>query len=181
MSRCFLRNIREFNVLGQEESESVWSIGLYEYLPTFPVAVPLFLFQKKFHCVPPRIAEQFLCQQQKQPFELHILCFLVFSTTVEDSRHELKIHINCVIPFCHGFIKLAVFWDMTLCILVEIHRRFGSIHCLYLQGRRHPCNLTVKAVCTLSRLSRVTCPSRQHFASLWQLEISHNRLFLMGF
>jgi hypothetical protein len=33
-------------------------------------------------------------------------------------------------------MKCTIFWDVTLCNLVEIQRRFGVIYCLRLQGQR---------------------------------------------
>ena len=31
---------------------------------------------------------------------------------------------------------IAVYWDMSPCILVDVCSRFGIIFCLYLQGKR---------------------------------------------
>jgi hypothetical protein len=33
-------------------------------------------------------------------------------------------------------VKITVFWHVMPCRPVEVHRSFGDIYCLYLQGRR---------------------------------------------
>jgi hypothetical protein len=32
--------------------------------------------------------------------------------------------------------KRSIFWDITLCSLLKVNRRFGGTHCLHLQGRQ---------------------------------------------
>jgi hypothetical protein len=33
-------------------------------------------------------------------------------------------------------IKSVVFWDVTPCSLIGVHRRYAVMYCLYIQGRR---------------------------------------------
>jgi hypothetical protein len=33
-------------------------------------------------------------------------------------------------------MKSNIFWDVTPCSLIEVHRRFGGIYCLHIRGRK---------------------------------------------